>query len=94
MLMFPVVSPTLSISMLPSLACPFKNLPRKPLALYLLLTSAASILKRTLYYLPKLTYIMADNYTTEEGWHTLADGHKVYTKTWKVSSIYILISIY
>jgi acylglycerol lipase len=22
---------------------------------------------------------------TEEGWHTLEDGHKLYTKTWKVN---------
>ena len=26
---------------------------------------------------------MAD-YATQESWHTLPDGHKVYTKTWKV----------
>lgn len=23
---------------------------------------------------------------TEEGWHTLEDGHKLYTKTWKVNT--------
>jgi hypothetical protein len=22
---------------------------------------------------------------TEEGWHTVEDGHKLYTKTWKVN---------
>ena len=33
------------------------------------------------------SYEMEENYNTEEGWHTLSDGHKVYTKTWKVRGL-------
>lgn len=43
-------------------------------------TASYSILNSRFLYNSNLSTMV----TTEEGWHTLDDGSKLYTKTWKV----------